>query len=269
MKTINYLIAAGLISAALTGCSKSDNSSLMASETVLPVTPNDNVSVMVQTMRQKPGYMLQWNTGTITTNQLQVTGVHLIGNMLQASEYHDQAIKSIDILTPSLFTLGTIAVPYGLYDHMSLGLLLARGGLTNSGRLDNPLFLSGLFYSVPPPDPKGPNAARTSFDPVPIQIIVNDVVVMNTVWMDMIRLSQPNYTAKFVIDVNRITSGIDDIMLNNAVRTNGVIYITNTSNQDLYGIILKNLENHMMEVNMAAMSLNTGSSPTPANNQVQ
>ena len=170
MKAVNYLIAAGVISAALSGCSKSDNSYLMASETILPAPPTANVSVTVQTMRQKPGYMLQWNTGMITATQLQVTGVHYVGNMLQASEYDDKVRKSIDILTPSLFTLGTVAVPTDLYDHLSLGIKLAPGGLTNSGSMDNSLFLSGSFYSVPPPDPKGPNASRNSFDPVPIQI---------------------------------------------------------------------------------------------------
>ncbi len=269
MKTINYVIAAAMVGAMLSGCSKKDNNYNMASETIIPAAPKANVSVIVQTMRQKPGYMLQWNTGRITATQLQATGVHLIGNMLQATEYDQKVIRSIDILTPGIFTLGSVAVPYDLYDHMSFGLQLAPVGLTNSGRLDNSLYLSGSFYSVPPPDPMRPTASKNSFNPVPIQIIVNDAVVMNTAWLDKIRLSEPGYSATLFIDVNSITSGIDDVMLKNAVKTNGVIYITNISNQNLYGIILKNLENHLMEVRMSALLLNMSSNPIAANNHLQ
>ena len=43
------------------------------------------------------------------------------------------------------------------------------------------------------------------------------------------------------INLSLLTTGVSELMLNNAVRTNGTIIISSTSNANIYNIILNNL----------------------------
>jgi len=252
MKTTKYLLAAVLAGAVLTGCSKKDNNYNIAAVTALQMKPTASVSLVVQTTGQKPGGMLDWTMGTMTATQIQFDGVQLKGDVFDLAEYTGKTIKSIDILTPSSSTLGALAVPFDTYTRAFFAIKLAPGGVTSSTGLSNSLFLNGLFY------PRNANtSAKTTIEPVPIQIIVNDPVLMKSVWLANLTLRQRNYSATFVIDVNNITLGIDEAMLNNAVRPYGVIYITKTTNQNLYGIVVRNLENHMMGLQMSAELMNS------------
>ncbi len=254
MKAINYLLAAALGSATLmTGCSKKDNNYMVAADNAVPSLPAARIAVSVQTVRQKPGYMPQWNAGTIAIRQIQFDETHLVGDMMQLQEYTDKTITSINILTPSTTMLGIIPVPMGLYQQASLGLALDAVAVTSSMNLANSLYLNGAFYSVPPP---AANGSRGSFEPIPIQIIVNEPVVLSSIWMSNFRLSEPNYSAMFFIDVNAITAGLSASMLNNAEQNNGVIYITSNSNRNLYDIILANIQNHQMMLQLSPSQVN-------------
>ena len=53
-----------------------------------------------------------------------------------------------------------------------------------------------------------------------------------------------SYIAVTTIDLSTVTSGITATMLLNAKLTNGTIVISDESNQNLYGMVIDNLEQH-------------------------
>lgn len=63
------------------------------------------------------------------------------------------------------------------------------------------------------------------------------------------------------MDVNQLTLGIDDAALSVAAKTNGAILITNESNPNLYGIVVKNLENYMMNLKLSVNAMSTPANP--------
>ena len=266
MKTIKYLLVVALAGAALTGCSKKDSNYNVVADNVLPSLPNANLSLVVQTIAQKPGGLVKWDMGGIAATQIVFDGTQFTGgDMLTLAEYTDKAIKAIDIVHPSTTNLGAVLVPFGKYQRVTFGLKLAPVGVTTTASLANSLFLSGSYYSTATANPM----ARGAFGPVPVQVIINDPVLMNSTWFSKVTLQQSNYAVNFVIDVNNVMAGIDETMLNNAVRTNGVVYITNVSNQNLYGFIIKNLENHLMEARMSVPPVNVISTNVAANGSLR
>ena len=246
MKTTRYLLAASIAVAALTaGCSKQDNNYNVAADQLLPAKPAANVLVRLQVERQRPGYMFQWNTGSITTSDVVFNGVHLIGNMLNKQEFTAEAVRSIDIIRPSVTDLGTIAVPFDTYTHASIGIGLLGLKSANSMNLANSLYLDGYYYPVPPP------GARSVTDPIPVKVSVNGPVVMNSKWLDQVLINKADYIATVSINVFGLTAGLDQRMLNAAEQVNGTIYINSTTNQDIYRIIVANLQDNIMPVQLS------------------
>lgn len=58
-------------------------------------------------------------------------------------------------------------------------------------------------------------------------------------------------------NLGQLTNGIDEAMFANAQTTNGVILISNTSNQDLYGMIMGNLQKNMPNAIISPQLINT------------
>lgn len=250
MKTINYLLAVALAGATLAGCSKRDNNFDVAADNIAPAPaqPTSRVSFVVKTMAQRPG-QFHWDMGTIAVAKTEFDGIQLHTDVFDVAEYTDKNIAAVDIINPSVTNLGAIAVPFGLYQRVSFGLKLAPVKEIRPGMLSSSLFLSGTFT----PNPTDDNVAQplTKTTSTPIQVVINDPVLMSGTWLMNVNMQQPAYTATMTIDPANIMAGISETMLNNAIRTNQVIYITSTSNQNLYGMIIKNLENHVMDVQMS------------------
>ena len=252
MKTTKYLLTAAVVSAALfTGCSKKDNNYNLAEDRAMPGPPVSNVTVVLQNIKQRPGYMLQWNSGTLTTADILFTGEHAYGNMVEMVKYNTKVVKSIDLVTPSVTNLGAIAVPLGNYLSGSFGIDLLGISSANSIKLANALYLEGVYYPIPPPG----STATTITDPIPVRVIVNTPVILSSEWLNKLAINRPAYTATMSFNVGHLAAGIDENMLKNAVRTNGTVYITSTSNQNIYKIIVNNLENNLMEVQLSASDM--------------
>ncbi len=235
MKTIKYMIAAGIISAALiTGCNKENSLESGLTGTAAATNGSANVTYQLRTLLPPAGTLIKWDKGSITSSGLFFYGSHLEGNMVSKETFEGKGSGTWDLFSNPV--LGTVNVPFNNY----LGVSLAVGLNPLNGT--NSLSLSGVF-GVPPTG----NIAVPA-QPIPVQVIINEPIVLNTVWTSNVVINQPAYAAAILLDMNGITNGIDAAMLENAQATNGTIFITSNSNQNLYGIIVANLQNNMINV---------------------
>ena len=86
-------------------------------------------------------------------------------------------------------------------------------------------------------------------------------MALNSVMLSNLPINNGIYTAIISMDVNQLTLGIDDAALSVAAKTNGAILITNESNPNLYGIVVKNLENYMMNLKLSVNAMSTPANP--------
>ena len=145
--------------------------------------------------------------------------------------------------------MGTVRVPYNNY---------LRGIFTiglNPVNSVTSLDLKGQYYQIQPPSHTAP------FSPVPVEIAISTSVALNSVMLANLPINKGAYTAVISMDVNELTHGIDDAALSIATKTNGAILITNESNPALYGIVVKNLENYMLNVQLSVENMSTPTNP--------
>ncbi len=249
MKTTKYLIAAAFLATGLfAGCKKGDSSyGVAANDKVMG--PTANITFQVQTVPQRPGYMLQWNSGSLITSKIIFNGTILNGNVGELMTFDAPALKTIDLTKSSLTTLGSVNVAYEKYLRASFAADIDPINSVTS------LVLQGYFYPVPPPSGVAP------FSPIPIEIAISTHAVLNSVMLSNLLINKSNYVATLSLDVNQLTSGISPFMLTTATITNGTILIDNESNPELFGIVVKNLENYMINVQLSAQLMNTVSNP--------
>ena len=244
MKTIKYMIAAGIISAALiTGCNKENSLESGLTSTAAATNGSANVTYQLRTLLPPAGALIKWDKGSITSSALFFYGSHIEGNMVSKETFEGKAPGTWDLFSSPV--LGTVNVPFNDYLGVSLAVGLSPMNETN------PLFLSGVFGKPP----TGNIAAPAQ--PMPVQVVISEPIVLNTVWTSNVVINQPAYTAAILLDMNALTNGIDATMLENAQVTNGTIFITGQSNQNLYGMIVTNLKNNLINVEFSP-SLTTG-----------
>ena len=252
MKPIKYLIAAALVSSALfTGCTKDASTSGTAAYDTKTMAPMANITFRVQTIPQRPGYMLQWTEGSMITSEVSFTGSFLNGDPVEQQTYQSKGYKVIDLVTPSITTIGTVSVPYHNYLTAMFAVNLNPINSTTS------LVLKGQYYQIQPPSGIAPNP----FKPVPVIIAISTQATLNGMRLSKLGIDQGNYTVTIDMDVNQLTNGIDDAAMSVAAQTNGTIIISNESNPNLYGVIVKNLESYMMNLQFAVQATGTPVNP--------
>ncbi len=251
MKKIKYLIAAAFVSTALfAGCKKYDTTSSGTADYDRLKAPSANITIQVQTIPQRPGYMLAWTSGQMITSEVMFTGSFLNGDPVEQQSYVSTGFNTIDLVTPSVTTLGSVDVPYHTY---------LRGFFTigiNPINSVTSLDLKGQYYQIQPP-----SHGIAPFNPVPVEIAISTPVALNSVMLSNLPINNGIYTAIISMDVNQLTLGIDDAALSVAAKTNGAILITNESNPNLYGIVVKNLENYMMNLKLSVNAMSTPANP--------
>jgi hypothetical protein len=123
-------------------------------------------------------------------------------------------------------TIGTITLPAGTYDKISLSVSSERGDVNGEPLL----YLSGTYT----------NAAGTL---VPVALSVSDPISFKTVMLgDTITAgSFTDFTSTVDLYLDELFSQVDVSVLDNATLTNGVLLISADVNTELYRTILHNL----------------------------
>ncbi len=246
MKTIKYLIAAVIVSTALfTGCKKEDRNDSLTAYEAKKMGPRANITYRLQTIPQRPGYMLQWNSGSVITTNIVFNGSIINGDVGELMSFDSPGLKTIDLTKASLTTLGSVNVAYNKYLRGNFAVEIDPVNSMTS------LILNGYFYPIPPP------TGAIPFSPVPIEIAVSTHAVLNSVQLANLYIDKSNYIATISLDINQLTHGLTQAMLNGAALTDGTLLISNESNPLLYGIIVKNMENYMLNLQFSAQLMNT------------
>jgi len=236
---MRYMIAATIISAALfTGCKKEDSMTGIAVQEIGNGTTN--VTYQLQTLVPPAGSLVKWDKGYATASAILFNGTHYNGEMIVREQFAAKDGKTVVLFgTP---VLGSVNVPYNAFSSVSATIQL------NPLNENNALFLSGVHYIVQ----TGPSDNPVPINTIPVQVMISDPIMLGSAWIDNVTINQPSYTAILSLDLSQLTNGILPRMLEIATATNGVVIISSTSNQNLYGIIVKNLQSNVMTMQLSA-----------------
>ncbi len=201
-----------------------------------PVAINFKLAILPST----PSSIIIWNSGSVHANEIIFNAVRKNGNALIQSRFGTMTGQSVGLSDTKI--MGNVYAPATKYDHGSftIGLDTVKG--TSS------LTLSGSYYrsgSIPAPV-------------IPVQVMINEPVNLNTIWI----YNAPNgiamyWDALIELSTDQLISGINADMINNATLTDGVLLITNTSNKNLYDIIVGNLQNNVMQAQFSVQDIST------------
>jgi len=252
MKTIKCMIAAAVIGTALfTGCNKDNSMEETGTGTTANETINNGntttITYRLQTIPLRQGSLILWDKGYINAAKDFFNGSHMDGNMVQLDKFQGKGSQTVDLLDNPL--LGTVSVPFNMYLGLSLSTQL------NAVNGENALFLSGVTN------------IRNGFSEVitetPVQVIVDEPVLLSSQQMNNVAVRQPADVATMVLDMNLLINGIDPPMLQKAEITNGVIIISRNSNPNLYGLILTNLQQNLLPVQISPQAVPVNQQPGP------
>jgi hypothetical protein len=81
---------------------------------------------------------------------------------------------------------------------------------------------------------------------IPVQFIIDQPIELKAKWMSPVTItSTTDYLSMLNLSLAQFANGIDTNLLSTLTPTNGVIVISSTSNQQVYNMIMNNLENFM------------------------
>ncbi len=101
--------------------------------------------------------------------------------------------------------------------------------MLNQSTSDHGLFLAGIYLN--------------GKQQLPVQLMLDQPVQLMSSYINGPTVNAPNYTAMLTLNVAALVTGIDANSLSNAAVTNGIIYISATSNGSLYQQVLNNINN--------------------------
>jgi hypothetical protein len=211
-KLFNLIILSGILFFA--ACKKDNGNSQSTFKYKLTTT---NRSYVVN--RLESGN-ITWVSGYGSANQVKFEAKNSSGTEV---EYKTSASQHIDLFAPLASALGTITLPAGTYSEIEF-----KGELAPNNP-DAALELNGNFTS---------GAGTTA-----VVFTVNSPVEIKTEKNNVVISDNASYTALTTFDLSKLTTGITEAMLNNAVKTSGKIVISANSNINLYNMILANLDN--------------------------
>ena len=231
MKTIQHIIAAAAIGAVLlTGCSKNsspENDMMTSSATV-----NTNPTTVTYNLQTQAGNqaLVNWEKGYISVGEIFFNGNRPNDNMIRPEKYTGQIFKTFRIGGTS--TLGSVAVAPSMYVGISAGIQLTPN-LTNTSLLLAGTMMPGNKFQLP------------------VELLVDQALVLNSKWVENTLINQPAYTETILLDLSQMMNGLDETSFQNAQQTNGMIIISGTSNVNLYNIIVSNLQNDLLNMQIA------------------
>lgn len=138
-------------------------------------------------------------------------------------EYNSEAKQKIDLFAP-LTSLGVISVPAGTYDDIEFEVELQPNGS------DAAFYLGGSYTN-------GTDVIT------PITFALNSALEIESEKSNITIADGAALNALNTLNLSLLSNGVTEIMLDKAIRTNGVIEISATSNTSIYEIMYNNLIN--------------------------
>lgn len=160
---------------------------------------------------------LEWTSGHALVQELEFEAEQ---NNLEV-EFKKSLNQEVDLFSP-LSSLGVVNVPPGLYEEIEFQIEVRPSGSAPAFTLDGSYTSGGVSTPV---------SFRLD---APLEIESEKENIMVT--------DGASYTALTTLDLSLIATGATDAQFGNAVRTNGVIVISATSNPELYQIFYNNLK---------------------------
>ena len=139
----------------------------------------------------------------------------------QEAEFKSEVPQRIDLFS-SVVTLGNITLTPGTYSEVEFKVEL------NPTSTDPALELKGQYTD---------HGTTT-----PVIFRVNSPIEIKNEKSNVVITDNNGYRALTTLNLALLTNGVTASMLNNAVRTNGVILISSTSNSNIYNILLNNFD---------------------------
>lgn len=139
-------------------------------------------------------------------------------------EFKSTNNAQIDLMAPVALTFGDFTLPAGTYDEIELKIDLDKNGTSPALQL-NGTFTSGLIT-------------------LPVVFEIKEPIELTTEQHNVVISTDSSFTAVTTLDLLSMTTGINAAMLLDAQLTNGTIVISQTSNHDIYEMILTNLGHH-------------------------
>lgn len=136
-------------------------------------------------------------------------------------EYEAKNVGQIDLFAPNAIEFGSFVLSPGTYKEIELKMYFSKH---NS---EPALQLNGLYT--------GNNVT------VPIMLLVDASFDIKTEQKDVVIDNGMSYVAVTTLDLAAYTSDVSENMWANADLTNGVIVISNNSNENIYNRILNNI----------------------------
>ena len=161
---------------------------------------------------------LRWSAGYASVAELEFEAK----SQTVEIEYKSEAKQKIDLFSP-LSSLGVIVIPTGTYEDIEFEIEVQPNGS------DAALYLSGNFISS-----TGVNT--------PILLTVKEAIEIESKKENITITNGSILSATTTLNLSLIANGVNESMLNNAIRTNGTIILSSTSNSATYEIMLRNLK---------------------------
>lgn len=137
-------------------------------------------------------------------------------------EYESKKIVNVNLFDVSP-ALGDVSIPDGTYEEVELKLKVKK---TESGVA--PLMLSGVYT-----DASGVNT--------PVEFSFNEEIEVK-VEAENVVITSKDYTGMINLQLSKFLTNVSTSDLSQAIKTNGKIIISSTSNSVLYGKIKSNLD---------------------------
>lgn len=158
-----------------------------------------------------------WTSGTALASEIKFEAE----SNNQKVEFKSETPQHIDLFSP-IATLGTVNLPAGTYDQVEFKIELTPSGS------DPALQLNGEFTS---------GGVTT-----PVTLMVSGPLELKTEKENVVITDNTTFNALTTISLSSLTNGVTENLLNNAVRTNGAILISSSSNTDIYNMLFHNFD---------------------------
>ncbi len=216
MKAYQLLMTAAIAILVLGSCKKSDAPS--SSSSSLQVQLKTTNPVVVVNLIDGPGSIL-WNSGSVTATQVKLEAKQ---NNSQV-EFKSTGLQQIDLFASVLVNFGNIVIPTGNYTELEIKISLNPNGPSPA------MELNGQYTNG--------NGLVTL-----VVFTLNSLLELKTEQNNVTVTGSGSLIALTTIDLAFVSNGITQAMLNSATITNGKIMISSSSNNNLYNIIVTNLQ---------------------------
>ena len=190
--------------------------------------------------------MLQWTSGTMMVGLIYFRGNVEAGNAMKAQNFMATADVAVNLIATASATgnttvLGNLYVPHDKYYGGVAGVVSRAVNQPSGSGTNMALALNGMYIK---------NGSRVGVQVMMSQPMEFTANLQTPVYY---MLGNPQggpvqYSAALTFDMNHLLAGLSSAALSNAVITNNTIVISESSNQELYQLLMNNVNGTMMVV---------------------